>query len=70
MPRYHSRSKRQAARDKKRVRAQVPRDKRKLSRWAVQGTHADYDKLRRHARRLADAGTPSYVTDRSRTASV
>ena len=66
MPHYKSRSKSNAAREKRRVRAQVPRDKRKLSRWAVQGTHDDYDKLRRHARRLAEQeGPPSYVTDRS-----
>ena len=54
-------SKSRAARETKRVRAQVPRDKRKLSRWAVQGTHDDYEKLRRHARRLSETA-PSYVS--------
>jgi hypothetical protein len=62
MPRYNSRSKSRAAREKKRVRAQVPRDKRKLSHWAVRGTHKDYQKLRDHATKLAPE-RPSYVTD-------
>ena len=62
MPRYRSRSKSRAAREKKRVRAQVPRDKRKLSHWAVRGSHKDYQKLREHATKLAP-DRPSYVTD-------
>ena len=62
MPRYKSRSKSRKIREKKRVRAQVPRDKRKLSHWAVRGTHKDYQKLRDHAARLAPE-RPSYVTD-------
>ena len=62
MPRYKSRSKSRAAREKKRIRAQVPRDKRKLSHWAVRGTHKDYQKLRDHATKLAP-DRPSYVTD-------
>ena len=64
MPRYRSRSKSRAAREKKRVRAQVPRDKRKLSHWAVRGTHKDLQKLGEHARNLAPQ-RPSYVTDRA-----
>ncbi len=62
MPRYKSRSRSRAAREKKRIRAQVPRDKRKLSHWAVRGTHKDYQKLREHATRQAP-DRPSYVTD-------
>ena len=64
MPRYRSRSKSRAAREKKRVRAQVPRDKRKLSHWAVRGTHKDLQKLGEHARNLAPQ-RPSYVTERA-----
>ena len=64
MPRYKSRSKSRAAREKKRIRAQVPRDKRKLSHWAVRGTHKDYQKLRDHATKLAP-DRPSYVTDQA-----
>ena len=62
MPRYRSRSRSRKIREKKRVRAQVPRDKRKLSHWAVRGTHKDYEKLRQHATKLAPE-RPSYVTD-------
>ena len=62
MPRYKSRSKSRATREKKRIRAQVPRDKRKLSHWAVRGSHKDYQKLRDHATKLAP-DRPSYVTD-------
>jgi hypothetical protein len=62
MPRYRSRSKTRKIREKKRVRAQVPRDKRKLSHWAVRGTAQDYQNLRTHARRLAEE-RPSYVSD-------
>ena len=62
MPKYNSRSRSRKAREKKRVSAQVPRDKRKLAHWAVRGTHKDYEKLRQHARDLAPE-RPSYVTD-------
>ena len=67
MPHYKSRSKSRAARDKQRVRAQVPKDKRKISQWAVKGSHDDYEQLRQHATNLAH-GTPpppSYVTGQS-----
>lgn len=40
-------------------RAQMPKDRRKLARWAVQGTHSDYEKLRASAQTLQ---RPSYVT--------
>ena len=62
MPRYNSRSRSRKARERKRVSAQVPKDKRKLAHWAVRGTHKDYEKLRQHARDLAPE-RPSYVTD-------
>ena len=63
MPRYRSRSRTRAAKEKKRIRAQVPRDRRQLGHWAVRGTHKDYEHLRRHARRLAEEGdVPSYVS--------
>ena len=45
MPHYKSRSTNRKIREKKRVRAQVPRDKRKIGHWAVRGTHKDYQKL-------------------------
>ena len=64
MPHYRSRSKSRKIREKKRVRAQVPRDKRKLGHWAVRGTHKDYAKLREHATRMGPE-RPSYVTDRA-----
>ena len=64
MPRYRSRSRTRKIREKKRVRAQVPRDKRKLAHWAVRGTEKDYHKLRQHAANLAGQ-RPSYVTDRA-----
>ena len=62
MPHYRSRSRSRKIREKTRVRAQVPRDKRKLSHWAVRGSHKDYQKLRDHATKLAPK-RPSYVTD-------
>ena len=62
MPRYRSRSRTRKLREKKRIRAQVPRDRRKLSHWAVRGTHKDYEKLRQHALDKESA-KPSYVTD-------
>jgi hypothetical protein len=62
MPHYKSRSTSRKIREKKRVRAQVPRDKRKIGHWAVRGTHKDYQKLRDHAVRQAPE-RPSYVTE-------
>jgi hypothetical protein len=64
MPRYSSRSRSRKVREKKRIRAQVPRDRRKLSHWAVRGTHKDMQKLSAHAHKHADQ-RPSYVTDRA-----
>ena len=42
----------------------MPRDRRKLSHWAVRGTHQDYAKLREHAIKHAP-DRPSYVTDQA-----
>ena len=60
MPRYRSRNKSRKDRERKRIRAQIPRDKRKLTRWAVRGTHKDYDTLHRHVTNVRDQA-PSYV---------
>ena len=61
MPRYRSRSRTRKDREKKRIRMQVPRDRRKLAHWAVRGTHEDYKKLQHHAIRLAPQ-KPNYVS--------
>ena len=61
MPRYRSRSRTRKDREKKRIRMQVPRDRRKLAHWAVRGTHEDYKKLHHHAIRLAPQ-KPNYVS--------
>jgi len=60
MPRYSSRKKSAAKRERKRVRAAMPRDKRHLAHWAVRGTHDDYAKFRKH---IADVQhrAPSYL---------
>ena len=60
MPRYSSRKKNAAARERKRVRAQMPRDKRHLSHWAVRGTHDDYARLRKHVETVRPRA-PSYL---------
>lgn len=60
MPRYSSRSKSAAKRERSRVRAAMPRDKRHLTHWAVRGTDDDYAKFRKH---VADVQhrAPSYL---------
>ena len=60
MPRYNSRKKASAQRERKRVRAQMPRDKRHLSHWAVRGTHDDYAKFRQHVANVQHRA-PSYL---------
>ena len=60
MPRYSSRKKNAATRERKRVRAQMPRDKRHLSHWAVRGTHDDYARLRKHVETVRPRA-PSYL---------
>ena len=64
MPHYKSRSKNKATRERKRVQAQVPKDKRKLGHWAVRGTDEDYRKLREKVFQL-EPERPSYVTERA-----
>ena len=60
MPRYNSRKKASAQRERKRVRAQMPRDKRHLRHWAVSGTHDDYAKFRQHVANVQHRA-PSYI---------
>ena len=60
MPRYSSRRKNASKRERKRVRAAMPRDKRHLSHWAVRGTHDDYHRLRKHTENVRDRA-PSYI---------
>ena len=60
MPRYSSRKKSAAKRERSRVRAAVPRDKRHLTQWAVRGSDDDYARFRKH---VADVQhrVPSYI---------
>ena len=60
MPRYSSRRRSAAKRERSRVRAAMPRDKRHLTHWAVRGTDDDYAKFRKH---VADVQhrAPSYL---------
>ena len=60
MPRYSSRKRSAAKRERSRVRAAMPRDKRHLTHWAVRGTDDDYAKFRKH---VADVQhrAPSYL---------
>ena len=60
MPRYNSRKKVAAKRERQRVRAAVPRDKRHLMHWAVRGTHDDYAKFRKHVAAVKHRA-PSYI---------
>ena len=64
MPRYKSRSRSRATKEKKRIRAQIPRDKRKLSHWAVRGSAKDYRAFRQHTEKVAGS-KPGYVSDRA-----
>ena len=62
MPRYRSRSKSRERKARKVARSKVPRDKRKLLQWAVKGTKADYEKLRKHAHKILMGGQlPGYL---------
>ena len=60
MPRYSSRKKSAAKRERSRVRAAMPRDKRQLTHWAVRGSDDDYARFRKH---VADVQhrAPSYL---------
>ena len=60
MPRYKSRRKSVVERERKRVRAAMPRDKRHLMHWAVRGSHDDFAKFRKHAAAHAERA-PSYI---------
>ena len=60
MPRYTSKKKRGQKRNRERIRHAIPRDRRHLLQWAVQGTDANYEKLRKHAAGLLDQ-VPSYI---------
>ena len=60
MPRYSSRKKSATQRERKRVRAAMPRDKRHLSHWAVRGTHDDYARFRKHVETVRPRA-PSYL---------
>ena len=64
MPRYSSRKRAHSKRERSRVRAAMPRDKRHLAHWAVRGTHNDYAKFRKH---IADVQgrAPSYLEPRA-----
>ena len=62
MPHYRSRSKSRERKEQKRVRKKIPRDKRKLIRWAAKGTKKDYEKLRKHANKILLGGKlPGYI---------
>ena len=61
MPRYKSRRKSTKERERKRVRAGMPRDKRRLMHWAVRGTHDDFARFRKHVNKIADRA-PSYIS--------
>ena len=61
MPKYTSRKKAAAKRQRKTISKSVSKDKRILKRWAAQGSAADYAKLRRYATKYA-AKAPDYVS--------
>ena len=67
MPRYTSKKKRGQKRNRERIRHAIPRDRRHLLEWAVAGTDANYEQLRKHARRLIDQ-VPSYIDKEAVTA--
>ena len=60
MPRYTSKKKRGQKRNRERIRHAIPRDRRHLLQWAVDGTDANYEQLRQHATSLIDQ-VPSYI---------
>ena len=51
MPKYKTRKRAKAQKRRRRMVAAVPRDKRILMRWALEGTDKDYKKLNELARR-------------------
>ena len=64
MPKYNTRKKTAAKRERKRIRAQMPRDKRHLSHWAVRGTSDDYARFRKHVGQVRHTA-PKYVDERA-----
>ena len=62
MPRYTTRRKKQKKNAQKRIQKALPRDRRKLLRWAVRQGPRDYEWLRRTARRVLDTtDVPAYI---------
>ena len=66
MPRYRSRSKSRERKARRAARAKVPREKRKLLHWAVKGTKADYERLRKHAHKALMAASCPATSSRWR----
>ena len=60
MPKYMSKKKRGQKRNRERIKRAIPRDRRHLLQWAVDGTDANYETLRKHAAGLLDQ-VPSYI---------
>ena len=61
MPKYTSRKKAAAKRQRKTIGKSISKDKRILKRWAARGSPADYTKLRRYATKYAQKA-PDYVS--------
>ena len=62
MPRYTTRRKKRTKRDRKRIEKTLPRDRRKLLRWAVRQGPKEYDWIRRTTRHLLEtADVPAYI---------
>lgn len=55
-----SKKKRGQKRNRERIKRAIPRDRRHLLQWAVEGTDANYEQLREHAAGLLDQ-VPSYI---------
>ena len=60
MPKYTTKKKRGQKRNQERIKRAIPRDRRHLLQWAVEGTDLDYAKLKEHAAGLLDQ-VPSYI---------
>jgi hypothetical protein len=60
MPSYQSKRRRSRQRNVARIKKSVSRDRRQLLHWSAKGTHKDYDRLRSHAKKVANRA-PSYV---------
>ncbi len=61
MPKYTSRKKAAAKRQRKTIGKSISKDKRILKRWAAQGSTTDYAKLRRYVTKYAPKA-PDYVS--------